>query len=360
MGDKEFFENDKTLQSILNNNEDFIRLEQEELYREITSKPLMTGQDLLDLPYEPNDYLIEKFLWKNDIAFIIASEKAGKSIFTSQMAFAMTCGRPFLDCFDVARPLNVLYVQAEGSLSETHDRIQSSTSDGGCSWDPQRWRHFYPPALALDTEAGYEDFVGRIRSSGFNPDVIIIDPLYMAMSGGLSDETQSRKFCRNIRQIKEDFDCSFIVVHHQHRDKTDSFGRKINEGDNAIMGSFVWKAFPSHILHIENNKKTKLRRLTCQTQRSSEVLEEMELRLEGKEENKPLKFVSTDEKPTESTVDKVYNFIKFNKETSVKDLCDTGGYKSQKYLYEVFTKLRDQKRIKISRKKGNRVYYKPI
>lgn len=276
MSDKDFFENNKTLSDIIDS--DNIKKKKKEeaeriKYQEIMSKPLMTGQDILDLPYEPNDYIIENFLWRNDVAFIIAKEKSGKSVFSSQMAQAITAGKPFLNAFDVARPLNVLYIQAEGTMEETQNRIKKSVKK--IEWNPNRWRHYFPAALSLDTKEGYEELVDRIRKDNFKPDIIFIDPLYMGMEGDLSDNKSARAFIRHCRELMKEFETSIVVVHHEHRPKKNIHGTYIEEGDEAIMGSFAWKAFASHTLKIDRNLKTGMNKVTCERSRNGNVIKEL-------------------------------------------------------------------------------------
>lgn len=358
--DKDFFLHDKTLQAILEEGHLEARLEMEDRYREIMEKPLLDGNDLINLPFETNDYLIENLLWKNDTVFILAQEKAGKSIFSFQMALSLTCGEPFLEMFDVARPMKVLYVQAEGSLSETQDRIRRSIKK--LNWNPDLWRHYYPPALSLDTDEGYNDFVDVIRAGEFQPDIIFLDPLYMAMEGDLSDNKAARKFCRNIRRLKETFDCAVLVNHHEHRPKLNQMGNRIEEGDGSIMGSFVWKAFASHVLRMKIVKekgvdieKSKVRKVTCGTQRSGNVTDDIEIRIV--DANNDLFFELNDGKATKTTDDSVYAFIKHNGTGCVNDIVKVTGI-NKGTAQNSITRLRREKKIVVHCKEGNRIIYK--
>ena len=100
----------------------------------------------------------------------------------------------------------------------------------------------------------------------------------MCMQGDLSDNTASRAAAKNIRILNEHFGCTNVINHHEHRPIRNKGGSYVVEGDNAVMGSFVWKAFPNHIIHLSMTKD-KMRRLSCSTQRSSRVIENMQLEL---------------------------------------------------------------------------------
>lgn len=262
-------------------------------FQKLLKKPILNGTELLQLPVEPNDYLIDKILWKNQIVILLAKEKVGKSILSLQMACALSCGEQFLNEFDVARPLKVLYVQAEGDRYETINRLKSMISDQHVQWNPENFYHWFPPALSLDRQEGYDEFITKVTDIGIMPDVIFIDPLYLAMEGDLSDNKAARMFIRYVRMIQEKYRCALIIDHHEHRPiKEKQSGWNIQEGDNSIMGSFAWKAFASHVIRIELHKD-KTRTMSCHTQRNGQVEETLKMDLV----EHPLKFVVKSQEP---------------------------------------------------------------
>ena len=347
-------------------------------YDEMMSKDLMTGHDILNFPSEPNDYLVENFLWKGSISMVIGAEKVCKSIFTSHKAMAMTSGDAFLDCFDVSKPLKVLYVQAEGEMGETKDRFLSATKKGGVTWNPDNWRHYYPPALCLDIDGvldehgqypsgTYNDFVERIRRSGFKPDAIFIDPLYMAMKGKISDEGAVRDFWRNIRRLKEEFSCAIVVIHHERRPKLDQFNRKIEEGDNSIFGSSMLKNFASHVLRIsivdnkgkpmsaekEESNTIKYRKVACTTSRSGNVTKKLLLRLI----EDPLKFEIVDGESNTVSQESVLRCIKSNQPIHALNIHKITGIASEQSVRNAMQKLKNRGLIYMSSKEGKYAFY---
>ena len=249
--------------------------------QQLLRKPILTGNELFTLPQEEDNYLIDRLLWENQIVLLLASEKVGKSILSMQMMCALTCGGTFLEEFDVFEPKKVLYIQAEGDRYETIDRLKRMTSEQGVKWNPDNFYHMFAPSLSLDTQEGYDDLCNKIIDTGFKPDVVCEDPLYMAMSGDLIDNLRSRMFCRFNRELQAKFNCSIIIDHHERRPSKDKSGRYYNDGDNSIMGSFVWKAFPSHIIRMIK-KKDDTRVMTCSTQRNGSVVPEIHLRMHTK------------------------------------------------------------------------------
>lgn len=355
---------------------EIVPLKDEIVYQELMKKPLLTGEDILNFPAQPNDYLIEKFIWKGNIVFLVGAEKACKSIFNSQLAMALTTGGNFLGTFDVARPLKVLYVQAEGDMSETKDRFIRATAHNGLQWNPENWRHFYPSSLCLDLDldkdnmpipGGYTDFITRIDQSMFIPDLIAIDPLYMAMEGDLIDNKASRQFCRNMRRLKERYQCSIIIAHHEHRAITDKFHNKIEEGDNAIFGSSMWKNFASHVFRIsmtnergnpiaperENDNGVKYRKITCTTQRNNSVIKKIVLKLN----QDPLMFEILDHKVSSGSEEAVLRYIETHSPIASCEVAEATGMNPQT-VSSCFNRLYKKKGlIKIHSHKGNKTLY---
>lgn len=244
--------------------------------------------------------LIEGLLWERDNVFIVGHEKAGKSILGMQIAFALTSGQALFGEFNVMRKCTVLYVQTEGKLSETKDRTSQMMKVNDV--DNEKYFLAYEPSIALDTIDGYERFVKKINDRGIKPDVIILDPLYHSMSGSMIDEQDSRKMTVNLRRLSDLYDATIIVVHHTHKPIRSREGDLIDEGDNAIFGSFVFKAWADHIL-LFKKVKDKTRILSCDTQRSGKVMGREELYLVG-EPYLSFERKSDENKPYELTVRK--------------------------------------------------------
>jgi hypothetical protein len=362
MTDKEWFENNPTLDQITGNTEKLNKI----IYENIMQKYIKSGNDILNLPHEANDYLVENFLWRDDVAFVVGKEKACKSILTSQKAMAMTCGEAFLGSFEVARPLRVLYIQAEGSLGETKTRLVSSLGKNGLNWNPDNWAHCFPPSLALDTQEGYEEFKDQVERSCFNPEVVIIDPLYCAMDGDLIDNKAVRRFNSNVRKLKEAWLCSFIIVHHEHRPKTDIKGFKVEEGDNSIFGSSMLKNFASHVLRISitNSKgtpinndedgKPKYRKLMCSTQRNGNVVKKVMMKLN----EDPLMFEAM-EKGTSGTEHTVLMSLQSHGPSTYDMIVNNTGMNKGTVRNSVCT-LKKKGKVRNNRKEGQHVYLEAI
>jgi len=316
---KDFFDNDPMLKYVLQNfdisSKEAFEKSKELVYERLKEKPILTGVELMSMPEEPDNYIIEKLVWKRDVVLVLASEKAGKSILGMQMACALTKGGHFLGEYEVPEPQKVLYVQCEGSREETQTRLRMMVKEQFSGWCPENFFHMYPPSLSLDTDEGMKTFLEAITVTKLRPDVIFIDPLYMAMQGDLIDNKAARLFCRNIRKIKEMFDCTVIINHHKRRPQKDKEGHYVDKGDDEIMGSFVWKAFPSHILTL-HKKPNNTRSLNCETQRGGNVVKNLVLELV---EPDPLFFKIIYEQDCKTAPVKIVEYLKQNPQGNTAD-----------------------------------------
>ena len=256
------------------------------------------ASDLITLDLKGSDPLIEEVLFERDNTILLGKEKAGKSIFAMQMACALTSGATFLNQYKCTSSYDVVYIQSEGKLSGTRDNLKNMTRTVDC--DFSRLLYLYYPSISLDTQQGFNEIIAQV-SSWRRPEVIFIDPLYMSMAGDLKDDVASRKMVENLRILSETYQATIVLVHHAHRTIRMKDKSIVDEGDDSIFGSFVWKAYPDNIILIEKVSGNRYqRKISCATQRSGKVLEGVDITLI---EPTPLYFkIKDDSKPIDDLV----------------------------------------------------------
>ena len=133
--------------------------------------------------------------------------------------------------------------------------------------------------------------------------------------------------------IADKYNSALLIVHHEHRPIRQKDGRAIDEGDNSIFGSFVWKAFSDHVLHFKRVNKG-LNQMTCNTQRSSDIVEKIDLSYLGPE---PMMFeIKTDVIPCMQVVLNNLDKVKFYSAKELSSKCGL-GYST---VMSVFHKLK--------------------
>lgn len=289
--------------------------------------------DFLRMDIKGSRPLIEGLLWQEDTCLLLGKEKVGKSIFSLQLAMSLTTGNPFLGEYDIPEPCNVVYIQGEGKKGETQSHIKKINK--AVHAYTNKMMICYRPSLSLDEDECMQ-MIWKDINDWQKPDdsdlVIIIDCLYSFMSGDMMDAKDARKFTQNCMKLKNYFGATLVINHHAHRSKRNKEGNFIDEGDDSIFGSFVWKAFPDTILLLEKTRD-KSRKLSCTTQRSAKVIEEANLLLIDPD---PLYFMMKDGTSTAS-YEKVINALEENKEMTMKEITDKTGYAYKTVWYAVNT-----------------------
>lgn len=299
---------------------------------------------------KPSKPLVRHILYRDDVVLLLGSEKAGKSILAQQLAFCCTSGDKFLGKYDVIEPLNVVYFQTEGKENEGVDRrIRMET---GVPINKSRYAHFYKKFFPIDIDA-YRDFLVKgIEMLPWAPQLLIIDALYMAMTGDLIDNKEVRKLIANVSYVIEKFDLTTIVVHHETKQEYDKETHEpIDKGDKASYGSVFLRAWVDHILYLKKiGGRTCI--LRCDTQRSGKMLEKETLVLIGdaKSDNahEPLHFEINEEH--NATAQAVLAMLRIQKSLTTEELSKTLGL-AHSTIYKATRQLISDKKI-VEPKKG--------
>lgn len=221
--------------------------------------------------------LIDQFVYERDNILLVGKEKSNKSTFALQMCCNLTSAEPFLGEYDVPRSIDCAYLQAEGKLASTKSNLAQMSKV--IPIDLKRLLFLYYPSIPLNKEEGYTQITGDI-DSWRRPELIVVDPLYQSMTGDISNQPDSTSMTSNLRRLSEYYNCAILLVHHAHRPRRDDSGNFVDEGDDSVFGSFVWKAFPDTVMLIEKVRGYKnYRRYSSVTQRMGNVIDSLDLLL---------------------------------------------------------------------------------
>lgn len=299
-----------------------------------------SGEELLSSNFPEPFCLIDNLIWEGDNIIVLGDAKTGKSLFSLQLLCSLTSGEPLFDTYKVQKVCNILYVQAEGKISESGSRYKRMTRD--IRSEPTRVRWLHVPHIPMDREESAKDFVKLVNEEfpGFIPHIIFFDPLYMmASTGSLKDDDVATRITANLNHVKDIYSCTLIINHHEHRPKTDPKNfTTLEEGDNSIFGSFVWRAWPDHILRWKKTNKHG-RILSCNTQRSGSVVEDIRLFFN---EPDPL-FFEIQEDTTQSE-HVIYRYLVKTKSGGVQDFRELTGL-ADSTIYKALRKLTKQGKI---------------
>lgn len=213
--------------------------------------------------------IIEEFLYERDVVMMLGSEKSGKSLIAMQMGMEISTGGKLFDKYQCTQK-KVLYLQTEGKKDETVDRMlnMAQVIKVDSNFFVRSYKKFCPlnvPEYLSALELLFEE---KQMYDG----VFILDCLYMAMVGDLNDNEDVRDFISALSYLLEKFRLTCIFVHHSKRSEYID-GKEIKKGDKSSYGSVFLRANIDHILFLDMCGKTKVRTLSCDTQRSGKIAE---------------------------------------------------------------------------------------
>jgi len=296
------------------------------------------GEKFFKLNLPKRAWIVEGLIRERDSVIFIGDEKAGKSLFISQMICSLTSQHPFVDKHGIPRPCRVSQILLEGDLAETQDRYNRMRMV--LDFDEKLFQLLFLPPLQLHTQEGTEELLYNIGE--FKPDILILDPVYFGFTGSLSDDKVVREFIGQLRMIQDTLKCALVLVHHTHKIKFSDKGKVITEGDEAIFGSKFLKAWPDHTFMFVFDKKNNMRILTCDTQRRGDVQELAKYVLKTEDNHQgPLYFEEISENP--SRTDVLYNyFCEAETPKTVKDVIEDIDFSERLFYKSVKPLLKDK------------------
>lgn len=236
-----------------------------------TGSTLLDDLDNLQIVSHP---LVEDFLYHPKITMLAADPGTGKSLIALQLALSLSSATPLFGVLGVPKPVRVYYLQLEGDYEEFIERMRSMRQVIPLDAEYLCWDT--TPVLNVFDSTHREQLFKRIHSWG-KPDLIIVDPIYRAVSGGLSKDEPASAFVAFSSQMKAEFDCAQLLIHHTHRPSKDRDGFKVAE-DDPFYGSQWLKAHVDVSYHLEHaHTSGSSSTLTNKKSRGANVLKKLSL-----------------------------------------------------------------------------------
>lgn len=225
----------------------------------------------------PPETIIEHFLWKEDAAMLLGSEKAGKSIMAQQMFCNIVTGEPYLGRFEVKKSGPVVYIQAEGKRDEFVDRLNNISLSFNSPINDSNFLHIFkkycPMNVPIFREGVMDKIDAQVKIWGRDPVAICIDSVYKAMEGDMKENQDAISFTNAIDELISRYHSAILLIHHDSKEWRDEKMIIVERGDKGAFGSVFLRAYVDHILYLQM-QKDKTRTMTCDTQRSGKTSQE--------------------------------------------------------------------------------------
>jgi len=222
---------------------------------------LLSPTDLDALP-DPT-WLIDGILPANAFCVLYGEPGSGKTFVGLSVALSIAAGKSW--CGKITRSGSVLYIAAEGlfglktrvaAFQKRHSLVATKIQYLGSTFN-------------LLNQGDIEGLIASLCSSGFKPDLVILDTLARLMAG--ADENSAKEMgaaIHAIDQLRSEFQASALVVHH-----TGKAGPR-ERGSSALRGA------ADAMLLLKGKPDSGIVSLECDKMKDAEPFQKFSLGLE--------------------------------------------------------------------------------
>ncbi len=194
--------------------------------------------------------MIEGLLYEKSVIMISADPGVGKSVLIANIMASLSTGLSAFGSLFIPKPRICYYIPFERGEEEIFERLNSIHTS-----IPITWENIYvnPSFIGMNViHPPHADEIIAMIKSDCKPDLIILDPIYASVAGGLSTDDKASQFCRFSARLQSEFKCSIWLNHHTVKDTYSSFdGQKIGKQD-PFYGSQWLKAHVTGSYHMSS------------------------------------------------------------------------------------------------------------
>lgn len=206
---------------------------------------------------DEKEALIEGFLYKNSVLMIYADSGLGKSVVTLNAMAQLCSGNKVFGHLNVSeeyeKPFpHIYWILAERSKHEPLSRLkQMSKGIKDFRYSNFTLDHQFQGFNLLDPNDQMKALF-RIQQvhAVHKIDVVVFDPIYALVAGGLSEDKPATMFTRFSTLVQTSLGCTNVLIHHTNRGGRDKAGER-TKGD--MYGSRWIDAHIDGAFHLHNN-----------------------------------------------------------------------------------------------------------
>lgn len=207
---------------------------------------ILSGTDYLQLPRDPETWIVENLLPTGGSMLLYGDPKVGKSYAALQLGAAISAGVDWLD-FKIPQPAPVVYIQLDTPRSLWAKRVDELTESHAVEalwfgdreslnaypFDILNPEHFATLTTALRTITATSDEGHPVH---IDPGVVIIDTLREAHSGDENDSTAMQEVIAHLDAAVKP--AALILISHARKSTADAGHDLMNDnrGSNYLVG----------------------------------------------------------------------------------------------------------------------------
>lgn len=212
--------------------------------------------DFLDLIAEPGsdepDWLIEGLIERQGRVLLAGDEGSGKSLLSQMLAVQVAAGMKALGEWRVPVGLRVIYFELEMSRRTVRRRgrlmnLAVRKHGGEIPSGEFKMAHF-PNGLNIGPRSRDAASILRLVE-GFEPDLVIFDPLYRIAATDQVGETETRPLIDFIANVRE-LGAATWIVHHTR--KRQGSGDRLKDSSD-VYGSSILLRWPEAVFALFND-----------------------------------------------------------------------------------------------------------
>lgn len=302
--------------------------------------------------------IAEEFLYEGDIMMLAADPGTGKSVVALQMVINLTSGTRLFGVLDVPKPRTVCYMQLEGTRSQVKERLNAMRSVNG--FNPERMIWDYVNFINVLDPTSVKKCVNDLKEVQEKIDVIIFDPIYKTVVGGLAKEEPAKAIIKFTDIIRAEFGAAIVMIHHTHKDRFSNKDGKRIEEDDPFFGSQWLKAHIDtgyHLKRIPNSNTRSCLRLT--KDRNSRVTHYMPLSFDAETFTLHGEVSKDGLTAYERVLGHLSTVHKFGKKTDFNQII-TECSMSRSLLRKIQKKLLERKIIRCDKRDGHKKVWEVI
>ena len=186
-------------------------------------------------------YLIKNWFGYEGLSMVYGSSGVGKTLLALDLAFHLAAGSDWFG--NRVKQGSVAYIMSEGN-NVSNNRIKAIEIEKSELFSKASHLFYCLNDIVslYSVKKDTTDFIEEVKQ--FNPRLIIIDTLAMAMSGGDENRTQDiTVVVENMKRIQQALGCHIMVLHHPGKDET-----------RGARGSSALHAASDTVLELKKNK----------------------------------------------------------------------------------------------------------
>jgi len=209
--------------------------------------------DILNEPMPEVKWDIKDILTHNAVSMFAGEPGSYKSAFAILLCFYASCGKAFLNRFDIPKPLKCGFMNLEMSEKKFAQYLHKIAEGNGINKGDLREKFVHIPATGIKLDDDDDENYRKVRDLlKENPcDIIVVDSGVRAMQGDENAASDVRKLFDSIYALRNEFDTTFILIHHKRKPSND----KKKSTAHDVRGSGDFYAACDELWSFEKKKK---------------------------------------------------------------------------------------------------------